>query len=469
MRIEFKFLFFVIALLFFQCKQTKSPVVEEYKPDKLEKIRKSGVIRVVTDYNSTSYFIYRGQPMGYQFELLQELADFLNVKLEVTANNSMSEKFEMLAEEKVDLIAVNLTITKERKEFLDFTEAHTKTRQVLVQRKPDNWTKLSKAAVEEQILSEQLELGGKTIHVQRNSVYAQRLQNLSEEIGDSINIIESDKGLEELIQMVANGEIDYTVSDENVAKVNRTYYANLDINLPVSFSQKLAWAVDKGEDGLREVINNWLIEFRKTRKYAILYDKYFENKRSSRIVESDLYANQSGTISPFDNYIKEYSDAIGWDWRLIASMVYQESRFNPEARSWAGAFGLMQLMPNTAKRFGVTQNSSVKQQIRAGVMFIQWLDNLYSDITDIEERQKFVLGSYNVGPGHVMDARRLAEKYGKNPSIWDDNVNEFLLKKSHPEFYKDPVVKYGYCRGIETYRYVTEVVDRYDHYKNIVN
>jgi membrane-bound lytic murein transglycosylase F len=407
--------------------------------------------------------------MGYQFELLQELADFLDVKLEVIANNDMNEKFEMLDNGDVDLIAVNLTVTKDRREFLEFTEPHTKTRQVLVQRKPENWNKISKDAVEELMVNEQLELGGKTVHVQRNSVYAKRLKNLAEEIGDSIHIVETDDGLEQLILKVSKGEIEYTISDENVAKVNRTYYDNIDIDLPISFSQNLAWAVDKGADELKEVIDTWLIDFKKTKKYAILYDKYFENKRSSRIVESELFANQTGTISPYDNYIKQYSKAIGWDWRLVASMVYQESRFNPNAESWAGAFGLMQLMPNTARRFGVSKASPAKQQIRAGIMFIQWLDNLYADISDESERQKFVLGSYNVGPGHVMDARRLAEKFGKNPNVWNDNVNEFLLKKSEPEYYNDPVVKYGYCRGSETYKYVSEVVERYDHYKNIVN
>ena len=469
MRTKYKIVFFIVALLFLQCKQTKSPEVAEYKPSKLEMVRSTGVLKVVTDYNSTSYFIYRGQPMGYQFELLQELANYLEVKLEVVANNDLQEKFEMLNAGEVDLIAVNLTITKDRREFLEFTEAHTKTRQVLIQKKPENWQRLSKDAVKDAMINEQLDLAGKTVHVQRNSTYARRLRNLEEEIGDSIHIVETDEGLEQLIQKVASGEIDYTISDENVALVNKTYYDDIDISLPVSFSQNLAWAVDKESLGLKKVIDNWLVEFKKTKKYAVLYQKYFKNKRSSKIVESELFANQTGVISPFDKEIKEYSESIGWDWRLVASMVYQESRFNPKAVSWAGAFGLMQLMPNTAKRFGVNQQSSSRQQIRAGVMFIKWLDNLYADISDDEERQKFVLGSYNVGPGHVMDARRLAEKHGKDPNVWNDNVETYLLKKSEPKYYNDPVVKYGYARGTETYKYVIEIIDRYDHYKNLVS
>ena len=469
MRIKLKIIFFTVALIFLQCKQIQNPDIEEYTPSRLETIRSTGVLKVVTDYNSTSYFIYRGQPMGYQFELLQELANYLNVKLEVTANNNLYDKFKLLNNGEVDLIAVNLTITNDRKKFLSFTEPHTKTRQVLVQRKPENWKRLSKGAFQEKILTEQLELGGKKVYVQKNSTYAKRLTNLSEEIGDSIHIVETDEGLEQLIEKVATGEIDYTISDENVAMVNKTYYENIDISLPVSFSQNLAWAVSKDSDGLRRVVDSWLVDFKKTKRYAVLYRKYFKNKRASQIIESSLFANNSGIISPYDVHIKEYSEAIGWDWRLVASMVYQESRFNPEAQSWAGAFGLMQLTPNTAHRFGVTHQSTVRQQIRAGVMFVKWLDNLYYDISDEAERHRFVLGSYNIGPGHVMDARRLAEKNGKNPDVWHNNVETYLLKKSEPGYYKDPVVKYGYCRGAETYRYVNEVFERYDHYKNIVN
>ena len=153
----------------------------------------------------------------------------------------------------------------------------------------------------------------------------------------------------------------------------------------------------------------------------------------------------------------------------MASLIYQESRFDPNARSWAGAFGLMQLMPGTAGRFNVSRSSSVKQQILAGTQFIAWLDDRFIEsIPDPEERIKFILASYNVGPGHVFDAMMLAEKNGKDPDIWVDNVDEFLLTKSDPMYYRDPDVKYGYARGIETFNYVKEILERYEHYKNII-
>ena len=154
----------------------------------------------------------------------------------------------------------------------------------------------------------------------------------------------------------------------------------------------------------------------------------------------------------------------------MASLIYQESRFKPKAKSWAGAYGLMQLMPTTARRFGVSKKSPPEKHIKAGVDFIKWLDKRFEKrgMTDEEEKIKFILASYNVGLGHILDARRLAIKDGKDPDIWENNVDEYILKKSNPKYYKDPVVKYGYCRGSETYNYVYQILDRYEHYKNII-
>ena len=344
---------FLILLFSFSCKNPGSIHHKRTDHGDLSQIMERGTLVVITDFNATDYFVYRGQPMGYQYELLQELADHLQIKLEVVVSNDLKESFNCLLDGKCDLIALNLTITKERKKFLEFTEPHSQTRQVLVQRKPEGWQKETVQQLERQLIRNQLELAGKTVYVQQNSAYASRLRNLSDEIGDSIHIIETPEDAEQLISLVAGGDLDYTVSDENVALVNQTYFKNIDISTAVSFPQNLAWAVNKEAVELKKEINEWLVGFKETARYRVIYNKYFQNQRTATMVQSDYFTISSGKISAWDDVIMKYSHEIGWDWRLVASLIYQESRFDPHARSWAGAYGLMQLMPATAARFGL--------------------------------------------------------------------------------------------------------------------
>ncbi len=457
----------------FRNREIRFRDVTENVPERvsdLELIRQKGVLTVVTEYNSISYFIYRGQPMGFQYQMLQELANYMDLKLEVEVSNNLDQNFQDLADGNVDLIAMNLTVTADRKKQVSFTVPLLQTRQVLVQRKPENWEAMNTKQLESALLRNQLDLAGKIVHVQEGSVYADRLLSLSDEIGGGIQIREVQLESEQLVQRVALGEIDFAVCDENVGLVSSTYFPQLDVGTAISFPQHVAWSVRHSSDSLRTEVNSWLTGYMKTRRYTILYNKYFRNQHSAKRIQSEYYVLSSGKISQFDKIIKKESERIGWDWRLMASMIYQESRFNPEAESWAGAYGLMQLMPRTAQNYGITRNSPAEAQIRAGASFIKWLDDRFIDvITDDNERQKFVLASYNIGYGHIQDARRLAERYGADPDIWHGNVEKWLLKKSDPEYYTDQVVKYGYARGIETYNYVKEVIERFEHYKNIVN
>lgn len=436
----------------------------------LPQILERGVLRATTNYNSTNYFVYRGEPMGFHLELLQLFAAHIGVDLEVYATNDLNENLScLLAEDECDVIALDLTVTKSRSQVVSFTEPHGQSRQVLIQRKPANWLSMSSSAIEDRLVRNQLDLAGKTIHVQRNSAFVDRLQNLMEEIGDSIYIVQEDREVEELIEMLANGEIDYTVSDEQIGRINQDYYAIIDARTPLSFPQNLSWAVRKNTPLLLEAINEWMREFKSTGQFASIYNKYYNNPRSVYIAKSSYNSLGGGNISVFDPYFKQYADIVGWDWRLIASLAYQESRFNHDAVSWAGAQGIMQLMPTTAETMDVDSTSSVPEHILAGVRYLHWLDNILKEhIKDDNERIKFVLAAYNVGIGHVLDARRLAVKYGKDPNIWKDNVDYFILNKSKPKYYQDDVVRFGYARGEETFKYVTEVMERFEHYKNAV-
>lgn len=464
-----KSLYFILLVLLtlsctFHGPKTDSVV---HKED-LESIKEKGKIVVLTDYSSTDYFIYRGQPMGFQYEMLQQLANHLSVRLEVKVSRSLEESIELLRNGEVDLLAQNLAITKSRMHIIDFTEPLTQTHPVLVQKKPDNWKQMKSESIEAFMITNPVKLKGQTVYVSKGSAAIVRLKNLSEEIGGDIHIIEVDESPEQLIAFVSEGEVPFTVCDNNIARVNSRYYPNLDVSLPVGLQQELAWAVQKGSTTLLAELNDWLSGFVQTPKYKKLYARYFESNKSLEIVESDFYAINTGKISPYDEFIRQYSERVGWDWRLTASLIYQESRFKTNLTSWAGAWGLMQLMPATAKRFGVDTISSPRDQIRAGTEFIDWLDKLFSDIKDENERIKFILAAYNIGPGHIIDARNLARKLGADPDVWVNNVDRCLLSKSNPKYFNDPVVKFGFCRGTETYNYVTEVLERYEHYKNIV-
>ncbi len=433
------------------------------------RIRESGKLIALTDFNSTDYFIYRGEPMGYQFELLKALAGYLNVNLEIRVDNDLERSFRKLEEGECDVLAINLTVTRERKKVIRFTDPIGQTRQVLVQRKPKGWRRMTLDAINHALIRNTLDLAGKTIYVQKNSSYAERLHNLMDEIGDTIIVEEVDVEAERLIKMVADGEIDYTVADENVAKVNSTYYPVLDVKTAISFPQNLAWALRKeNTDQLLSMINAWISGYRKTLDYAMIYKKYFENPKSKVRVKSDYFVLGNGRISPYDPLIKRCSDSLEWDWRLLASMIYQESHFDPKATSWAGAMGLMQIMPSTVKQYHVKDPFDPGENIRTGVKFLRWINSIFDEtVPDKQERIKFILASYNTGQGHVKDAMRLAEKYGKDPTSWKE-VEGFLLKLSEEKYFLDPVVKYGYCRGDEPVNYVEQILDRYNHYKNIV-
>ncbi|MCU4177411.1 transglycosylase SLT domain-containing protein [Carboxylicivirga sp. N1Y90] len=474
MRSWYSIISLIVLLSFAACKQTKEPSTntkqEEIATVDLDDIVKRGKLKVVTDYNSTNYFVYKGRPLGYQFELLQALSNHLGLKLEIQVSNNVENNINNLLEGGIDIIATNFTVTRDRSDYITFTEPHCVTRQVLVQQKYSGNSEQKETVVFNEIIRNQLELAGKTIYVQENSSFVDRLQSLSNEIGDSINIVEiPDYEVEQLIDLVANGEIPYTVCDENMANINLNFYDNIDVKTAISFPQKIAWAVRPNSSDLLDVVNNWLINFKKTKHYKRIYRKYFINPRSKHLVETGFHSIKGGKVSMYDAIIKSESEKYDLDWRLIASLIYQESRFLPEIESWAGAVGLMQLMPATAEHFGVKEITSPVDNIQGGLKFLVWLDKrMAKKVEDPEQRLKFVLASYNVGLGHVQDAMRLAEKNGKNPLIWEDNVDFYLLNKSKPDFYNDPVVKYGYCRGEEPYHYVIDILERYTHYKNVI-
>lgn len=449
-------------------RQTNFTVTPSVEID-LDQIIARGYINVLVDNNSISYFIYKGQPMGYEYELLSLLAKHLKVDLKIKVTSGIERAIDQLNTGEGDILAFPMTITKDKTRYVSFTKPHFNTYQVLVQRKPDNWRKMSLDEVNAQLIRNPADLVGKEVYVLPATSFELRLKNLSEEIGGDI-IIRRDSTSSEsesLIRKVAMGDIPFTIADHMMANVNASYYPNLDVSTPVSVSQQVAWATRKNSLKLQEAMNEWLTAIKKESTFMVIYNRYFKSPRTSLVrLKSDYSSLGGNKLSPFDDLIKQGAQELGWDWRLLASLIYQESHFLPTGESWAGARGLMQLMPGTAKRFGAVDLDDPAQSIKAGVGFLKYLDNYWSKkITDKNERLKFILASYNVGLGHVVDARKLAEKHKKDPNTWSGNVEYFLTKKSDPQYYRDPVVVAGYCKCEEPVNYVKDVLDRYDEYK----
>ncbi|WP_081211520.1 MltF family protein [Salegentibacter sediminis] len=482
MKLKRSALFIVVFIIFAACSQGDNgsgdglagtqQVPKPYKISRdLEAIKKDGVLHAISIYNSTSYFLYKGMPMGFEYELLSRLAKNLGLELKITIAEDIDDLFEMLNKGEGDLIAYGLTITEPRKKLVSFTENHYVTHQALVQRMPDNWRSLPGYKIDKQLISNTLELSNDTVWVRENSSYAERIKNLENEIGADIPIahINGNVTTDEIIKMVVDGEIERTVADHNIAAINKTYYPILNIDTRVSFSQRIAWAVRQNSPQLLKAINKWIEKEKKSDDYYVIYNKYFKNTRSNRSrIKSDFYSKNSNKISKYDDIIKANASEIGWDWRFLSSQIYQESRFDPKAESWAGATGLIQLMPATAKEVGVSNNHNPEQNVAGGVKYLDRMRDNFEVVKDSIQKIKFTLAAFNCGAGHVYDAMRLAEKNGRNPHVWDENVEEYILKLKDKKYYLDDVVRHGFVRGREPYNYVRDIFLRYEHYKKFI-
>ena len=482
MHIRFLFCGLIILSIVFSCtnsnvrRQNESKIISTEKstvpPDicVLDTILKRKKLRAITDYGSLSYLIYRGTPIGYQYEMLKHFTDYLGVELQLLTESDMYKCIDLLDNYHTDLLAMGLTITNARKEYLCFTDPIFTTRQVLVQRKPNGYQNMATAdEIESHLIRKIINLGGKNVYVQKGTVFSDKLRSLSNDIGDSIHIVERNMEMEELIEAVANANIDYTIADEHIAVVLARIYPNIDVKTAVSFSQNIAWAAKKGQEKLIDTLNIWLEEFRNSLTARLLYNKYFKNIRSKKIANSRYNSYSGGHLSPYDNEIKEVAELLGWDWRLLASLIYQESQFMPNVESWAGAYGLMQLMPDVMQQYGIDSTSSSKEHLTAGVLHLKSIQNqLPAEIIDSVEQIKFVLASYNCGLGHVLDARRLAEKNDRNPNVWTKGADSCILALSNHEIFSSPEVYYGYTRGEETFNFVNEIINRYNIYCQLI-
>jgi len=443
---------FAGLLLFSACKHDRKAHVISRSIDLLDIIQRD-TLKVGTIYGPTSYFLFGDEYVGYDYEMAQALADKLGVVLKVTEARTELELEHKLQQREIDIAAYNIYETRELKKLFNFVLPQDNSYQVLVQQ------------ISASMVTDASELQGKKVYVKPNTIFKKRLENLNNELGNTFEIVDAPDSVtnEELIEMVAEKKIDYTVAYHNTALLYKSFYKKIDVRTPIGFEQRNGWLIRRESSALLTQISDW----QQTTEYEILQ----VNLSQKYWIKSPYFSQRKiripkGAISPYDHYFKKYASEINWDWKLLAALAFHESRFDSSQVSWAGASGIMQLMPRTAAKFGLTRKNmfNPEKNIEAGVQYIKSLNLSFRKVENKEERIKFILAAYNSGPAHVIDAMALSQKHGKNPGIWFKNVEYYLLKKSEPEFYNDPVVKYGRFRGKETVAYVINTLDTYERY-----
>jgi membrane-bound lytic murein transglycosylase F len=344
--------------------------VEDTYGGDLEAIKKRGVLRVAMPNNSSSYFIYRGQPLGYQYEMARQLARTLRVRLQPVAPPLHTDMLLLLEAGRVDLIAAVLTVTPERQVRVNFSEPLLEIRETLVQ--PANTVAITNLDA----------LAGKSIHVRRSSSYWTTLKRIA-----GVRVVAVDENLETetIMDQVGRGDVPLTVADSNIVERFLTYRDDVQGKLVLGDTKPLAYAVRQDAPKLLEAVNQFVTKNRDGKFARRMYRKYFEDDKAIRKLQP---TSVKGSISPYDDLIRKYARKYGLDWRMVAAQMYQESGFDPKAKSWAGARGLMQIMPRTARELGIDPKDlyDPETNIAAGTLYMHRMISLKSPSMPTRER-----------------------------------------------------------------------------------
>lgn len=447
-------------------KELRVSVEEPIERD-FSDIKQGGTFKMITRYSSNTYFLHQGLEWGFEYELVNKFADKHDLALEVVVIGPDENPYDMLNSGEGDIIAANYATTEERKKYVDFTRPYNLVDQVLVfSDEIGDPPQTIEEVVERDI----------PITVRRNSSYYYRLQDLQKQGLDlTVNLVSNKKDTESLLFEISNNNYSATVADDNIFQASNKYMKGLKKGPEIAKNDTIAWAVRKNASDLKTELNRFLYDHfrfgkpgenpKRSSFLNILRKRYFESgPQIAEYYNPESDRHGLGIISPYDDLIKQVADSADIDWLLVASIVAQETKFNPNSKSWAGAVGLMQVLPRYSEVSDEKLLYNEEINIREGVRIINEHLQHYSYM-DSTNQWSFALAAYNAGQGHVADARRLAIDHNKNPNQWE-NVADALLKLMHRKYYKD--ARYGFCRGIETVRYVQEIKNRYQTYKSIL-
>ena len=423
--------------------------------DDFDAIKKRKVLRVLLRNNASSYFLYKGELMGFEYEMARAFAKEHGLRLEVVVPPSHRELLTWLVEGRADLGIGFLNPTESRRAMgITFSKPYNHEYQHVVVHKDDPIDSIKG-------------INDKSFHVRRTSAYWEALDQLRQQ-GSSFPLHQAAENLEteQLIRAVGAGDIDATLADAHILDIELAKSTPVKSAFTIGEERPQAVAIRQINPLLVEAINDFISKTVKTEFYNVLYTKYFKSRTSiKRLAKGRIESLEGDRLSPWDNLTQKHAETYGFDWRLITAQMYQESRFNPKAKSFAGARGLMQLMPRTAKSVGVQDIDDPDNNIKAGVKYLDWLRDRFKEDMPLSEKTWFILASYNAGHGHVSDAQRLAKQKGWDHNRWFNHTEKAMQLLSQKNYYQK--ARYGYVDGDEPVNYVWNIRKRFEAYTNL--
>ncbi|PKF63877.1 lytic transglycosylase F [Psychromonas sp. psych-6C06] len=422
-----------------------------------QQIQESKTVRFVLRNNLSSYYIWRGELLGFHYELAKRFAKEHKLRFEIIVAPDNVSLIDYVIEDKADIALGFITPTEQRKaKGISFSRPYHYASELLI---------AHQSAPEIEDISE---LGKSKIHVRRSSSYWQtalalQLKNANIEL----TAVPEDQETESIINNVGNKNYQHTIADSHIVDLEMTYRDDIQSLMAIGEPKAQSWVIKSGNKVLLSKTNQFIKKHYKGVFYNVIYNKYFKNpKRLEKHYIDYAKMKETGILSPFDEIIKPYAKEYDFDWRLLVAQMHQESRFNPKATSIAGAKGLFQVMPRTAKELGIKNVHIPEEGIKAGVLYMDWVrERMQIDDVQPDQLIWFTLASYNAGAGHVRDAMRLARQKGLRDDIWFDNVEKAMLLLSQPKYAAK--ARYGYVRGQEPVTYIREIKRRFDTYQNI--
>lgn len=418
-------------------------------------IKESRVLRLLTYNGPTSYFMWQGVLMGFDYDLALEFAKENDLELQVIVVPFEENLIDWLKAGKGDIAGATTTITEERKkQGIQFTSPYLEMQEQVI----SNSQKPKIETLQD--------LNGRTLTLRAFSSFIETAKSLQKSgIDVKIKVADPEISYAQLVNMVNDGEVEATIIDAGAAKIASKLRDSITAGVTLSDARPQGWMINPDNNRLREKLDSFIKKYRKTNDYAITYQTYFEpDKRFSKKIASRVKPGED--ISPYDEIVKTAAENYDFDWLLVVAQMWQESSFNPKAESPVGAQGLLQVMPRTAEEMGYPPPLfDPKRGVNAGVKYMNWLRDRFDAEVDQKNRLWFSLAAYNAGIGHVYDAQRLADKLGLDRNVWFDNVEKAMLKLSEPRYFNK--ARYGYARGAEPVQYVRNISTLYRAYTEI--